>query len=255
MGVATESVQITPRGIRKVLNKYTAQRAIAEYIWNGYDAHANEVRVNTIYDGTFGSIIKVVVKDNGVGIVYEQLPVVFKKIYESHKSAKGNIDSRFSRGKNGYGRFTFFKFANLATWDTIYKKGDEFYKYNIDINAQTLTDYNASSPEQVATSGTGTVVNFEDIISDDLSVNWVDEKLIPYLKAEFAWYFKVHSECKLYINDELLDCSSVIGDSEVFELPIQLEGTDNELFHIYYFQWNVKPQEEYSRFYFRFSTV
>ena len=48
----------------------------------------------------------------------------------------------------------------------------------------------------------------------------------------------------------MLDCSSVIADSEVFDLPIELEGTDNELFHIYYFQWNVKPQEEYSRFYF-----
>ena len=39
MNVATESVEITPRGIRKVLNKYTPQRAIAEYIWNCYDAH------------------------------------------------------------------------------------------------------------------------------------------------------------------------------------------------------------------------
>ena len=83
-------------------------------------------------------------------IINEQLPVVFKKFYESHKSAKGNVDSRFLRGKNGYGRFSFFKFANLATWNTIYKKGDEFYKYNIGINAQTLTDYNTSNPEQTA---------------------------------------------------------------------------------------------------------
>lgn len=173
-----------------------------------------------------------------------------KKFYESHKSAKGNVDSRFSRGKNGYGRFTFFKFANLATWNTIYKKGDELYEYCIKIDAQKLTDYNATSPEIVEEVATGTTVIFEDIITDDLSVNWVEEKLIPYLKAEFAWYFKVHPECKLYINDEILDCSSVIADSEEFELPIQLEGIDDELFHVYYFQWNVKPQEEYSRFYF-----
>lgn len=250
MNVAKESVEITPRGIRKVLNKYTPQRAIAEYIWNGYDAHAKEVRVNTICGNTFDSIIKVVVRDNGDGIIHEQLPVVFKKFYESHKSLKGNVDSRFSRGKNGYGRFTFFKFSNLATWNTIYKKEDEFFKYSIDINAQTLTDYNATSPKKVAVVATGTEVIFEDIITDDLSANWVKEKLIPYLKAEFAWYFKVHSECKLFINEELLDCSSVIADSEMFDLPIQLEGIDDELFHIYYFQWNVKPQEEYSRFYF-----
>ena len=250
MSVATESVEITPRGIRKVLNKYTPQRAIAEYIWNGYDAHAKEVKVNSICETTFNSIVKVLVKDDGEGIIYEQLPVVFKKFYESHKSLKGNVDSRFSRGKNGYGRFTFFKFANLARWNTIYKKEDGFYKFSIDINAQTLTDYNATSPERVDVAATETEVVFEDIISDDLSVDWVSEKLVPYLKAEFAWYFKLHPDKKLYINDELLDCSSVIADSESFDLPIQLEGADDELFHIYYFQWNVKPQEEYSRFYF-----
>ena len=250
MSVATESVEITPRGIRKVLNKYTPQRAIAEYIWNGFDAHAKEVKVNSICETTFNSIVKVLVRDDGEGIIYEQLPVVFKKFYESHKSLKGNVDSRFSRGKNGYGRFTFFKFANLARWNTIYKKEDGFYKFSIDINAQTLTDYNATSPERVDVAATETEVVFEDIISDDLSVDWVSEKLVPYLKAEFAWYFKLHPDKKLFINDELLDCSSVIADSESFDLPIQLEGADDELFHIYYFQWNVKPQEEYSRFYF-----
>lgn len=88
MNVATESVEITPRGIRKVLNKYTPQRAIAEYIWNGYDAHAKEVRVNTICENIFDSIIKVIVRDDGDGIIHEQLPVVFKKFYESHKSVK-----------------------------------------------------------------------------------------------------------------------------------------------------------------------
>ncbi len=250
MSVATESVEITPRGIRKVLNKYTPQRAIAEYIWNGFDAHAKEVKVNSICETTFNSIVKVLVRDDGEGIIYEQLPVVFKKFYESHKSLKGNVDSRFSRGKNGYGRFTFFKFANLARWNTIYKKEDVFYKFSIDINAQTLTDYNATSPERVDVATTETEVAFEDIISDDLSVEWMSDKLVPYLKAEFAWYFKLHPDKKLFINDELLDCSSVIADSESFDLTIQLEGVDDELFHIYYFQWNVKPQEEYSRFYF-----
>lgn len=250
MNSTTESVEITPKGIRKVLNKYTPQRAIAEYIWNGYDAHATEVRVNTISENIFDSIIKVSVKDNGDGIIYEQLQVVFKKFYESHKSVKGNVDSRFSRGKNGYGRFTFFKFANIATWNTIYKKEDGYFKYSIDIKAQTLTDYQASLPELIDATTSMTEVVFDEINNDDLSTNWVEEKLIPYLKAEFAWFFKVHPECRLYVNDQLLDCSSVIADSEMFDLPIRLEGIDEELFHIYYFQWNVKPQEEYSRFYF-----
>ncbi len=250
MNSVTESVEITPKGIRKVLNKYTPQRAIAEYIWNGFDAHATEVRVSTTSEKVYDSIIKISVNDNGEGIVYEQLPVVFKKFYESHKSIKGNVDSRFSRGKNGYGRFTFFKFAEKAEWDTVYKKDECLYKYNIDINAQKLTDYNPTAPEKCTEPSTGTTVVFTNINNDDLSTPWVKEKLIPFLKAEFAWYFKVYPERRLYINGTLLDCSSVIADSEVFDLPIKLDGVDDELFHIYFFQWSAKPQDEYSRFYF-----
>lgn len=249
MNSATESVEITSKGIRKVLNKYTPQRAIAEYIWNGFDAHASEVRVLIESETTYDSIVKVRIVDNGDGIVYDLLPVAFKKFYESHKSAKGNVDSRFSRGKNGYGRFTFFKFADNVVWNTVYKD-DDLFKYSIDINSQKLTDYHASEPEITSETETGTEVVFTNINNDDLSTPWVKDKLIPYLRAEFAWYFKVYPERKLYIDEELLDCSSVIADSEIFDLPIQLEDVNNELFHVYYFQWNVKPQDEYSRFYF-----
>ena len=250
MNSATESVEITSKGIRKVLNKYTPQRAIAEYIWNGFDAHAKVVKVYTESERVYDSITSIKVADDGDGIVYELLPVAFKRFYESHKSVKGNVDSRFSRGKNGYGRFTFFKFSDNATWHTRYKKEDEILQFSIDINSQKLTDYHAEVPGQSTEESTGTEVVFTDINNDDLSTPWVNEKLIPYLRAEFAWYFKVYPERKLYINDELLDCSSVIADSEIFDQPIELDGIDNELFHIYYFQWSEKPQDEFSRFYY-----
>ena len=32
-----QNVEITSAGIRKILNKYTPERAIAEYVWNGMD--------------------------------------------------------------------------------------------------------------------------------------------------------------------------------------------------------------------------
>ncbi len=65
MEASTQSVEITPRGIRKVLNKYIPQRVIAEYIWNGYDAHAKEVNVNIFGETTFDGVVKIVVKDDG----------------------------------------------------------------------------------------------------------------------------------------------------------------------------------------------
>ena len=36
----SQTVEITSAGIRKILNKYTPERAIAEYVWNGFDAKA-----------------------------------------------------------------------------------------------------------------------------------------------------------------------------------------------------------------------
>ena len=38
----SQTVEITSAGIRKILNKYTPERAIAEYVWNGFDSSAVE---------------------------------------------------------------------------------------------------------------------------------------------------------------------------------------------------------------------
>ena len=41
----SQTVEITSAGIRKILNKYTPERAIAEYVWNGFDAKATVVNI------------------------------------------------------------------------------------------------------------------------------------------------------------------------------------------------------------------
>ncbi len=245
-----QNVELTSRGIKKVLNKYTPERAIAEYIWNGFDAHATEVRITYSIETNFNGITRIEVADNGDGIKYEELPVVFKKFYESQKTISGNLDSRFSRGKNGYGRFTFFRLSKKATWETVYMRNDETAAYNIEMTADNLNSYKASNPEVVKYVERGTKVTFDGFSDSDLSLEWVEENLIPYLKTEMAWYFKVYPNKRLYINNKVLDCSSVIADSEVFKLPIELPGIAPELFHCTYFQWKEKPQEECSRFYF-----
>lgn len=38
-----QETEITTKGIQKVLKKYTPERAIAEYVWNGFDADASNV--------------------------------------------------------------------------------------------------------------------------------------------------------------------------------------------------------------------
>lgn len=246
----SESVEITSQGIKKVLKKYKPERAVAEYIWNGFDAHASEIHVSYNIEQAYHGITELSVKDNGDGIVFEELPIVFKNFYESHKKSTFNQESRFARGKNGYGRLTFFKFANHARWYTVYKKGESYHEYSIDIDTTDLKNYVPGEVIDSHFTDTQTEVVFTDICADELSDSWVEAVLKPYLRADFSWFLKLHPDFRIYVNDEVLDCSSVIADSEEFPLSVSIDDGDDELFHCYYFLWSVKPDEEYSRFYF-----
>ena len=55
--MSKQSVEITSSGIKKVLQKYSAERAIAEYIWNGFDAKASKVCLDYSFN-ELGSIWK-----------------------------------------------------------------------------------------------------------------------------------------------------------------------------------------------------
>src|SRR5437764_593640 len=140
--MSKQSVEITSSGIKKVLQKYTAERAIAEYIWNGFDAKATEVYVNFEIDSIeFDTYKSISVADNGEGIVYEDLSERFSKFYESNKTSIVTDSNDLTRGTNGYGRFTFHKFARFAKWITTYKKSDNnLHSYEITINSDNLRD-------------------------------------------------------------------------------------------------------------------
>lgn len=250
MSNKSESVEITSIGIKRFLKKYKPERAVAEFIWNGFDAHASEIHVSFRIEQSYKSITEISISDNGDGIVFEDLPVVFKKFYESRKTLVVSNESRFSRGKNGYGRLTFFKFANHAKWYTVYEKEEGLYEYSIDIDARDLKNYVTGELRTSEFSETQTEVVFTDICADELSETWIESVLKPYLRADFAWYLKLHPDYRVYVGNELLDCSSVIADSDEFPLQVTIGDGDDELFHCYYFQWAVKPEEEYSRFYY-----
>lgn len=247
--MSTQSVEITGSGIKKILQKYTAERAIAEYIWNGFDAKANIVKVDfEIGSKELDTYKSIKIIDDGEGIIFEDLAERFRKFYESNKATLNPDGNDLTRGKNGFGRFTFHKFARFAKWSTTYKKPDEsLNSYEISINSDNLRDYNPSEPK-ISNQNRGTIVEFTDIYSN-ISPNFINEILKPYLRAEFAWYLELKEEKKIYINGEELDYSSIIDETESFPIELRLR---NELitFNCKYIRWTNKLNDEYSRFYF-----
>ena len=72
-----KNILITPEGIKTNLKNVKPLEAICEYIWNGFDAGASQIKVY-LHTNELGLINMVSVIDNGTGIVYHELPYKFQ---------------------------------------------------------------------------------------------------------------------------------------------------------------------------------
>ena len=242
MNTHVESVLISSDGIRNSLKKYKPLQALCECVWNGFDANASCINIS-IDENILSGSARISVKDNGTGIDRTQLSQKFKPFFQSEKIYDPEIKHSTNHGKNGVGRLTFFTFANLATWSTVYQKGERKYKYSIEINASALENYFPSTEEETVDS-LGTVVVFDDLVSADITVDTAKS----YLALEFCWFLELNRDrgYSIFINDELLDYSHIMASSEELEYsfePLKLKH------RVRFICWRNKLTE-YSKYYY-----
>ena len=136
-----ETIEIGSSGIQKALRKYNAPSAIAEFIWNGFDAGASVVDIQ--FDANeLGPIGSLRITDNGSGINSSERfrPFLHKtRIIDPDAIHHG---PSATHGKNGMGRLTFFKFAESAKWITTYKSPvNGFRQYSIETDIRRLNKF------------------------------------------------------------------------------------------------------------------
>ncbi|WP_054847977.1 ATP-binding protein [Methanoculleus chikugoensis] len=257
-----EEVKITTDGIITALSKLNftdknfPPKAVAEYIWNGFDARASIVEID--YEFSAGGLRRLVVRDNGHGIPpQDQLNLKFQPIFESDKlkDDSNNRNTSQYHGKNGLGRLTFATFAQRARWETVYQQGGEkTYSYSIEILGSRLELFSGldEMPEE-SNKQSGTMVTFSDFKEynhNKYGKNVGETELLDYLKREFCWFLELnkYKGYKLIVNGEELDYSPLIEDEENFTLTGKRQG---EKFSIRYVRWKIPPlNQEYSRYYY-----
>ena len=242
----TNEIVISPIGIRRTLRKYKPMSAIAEYVWNGFDSGASEVRINW-QPNDLGGIDKISIDDNGSGIDYHELEDKFRPFYDTRKAADP-ASHRYGlssiHGKNGYERLTFFCFSEKAMWTTVFGPESKRQQYAITVLEQSLQRYEASDPIS-SSRPTGTRVDFtgcHDVYADDFA-----RELEHHLSLEFAWFLELASPIprKIVVNDHPLSYDSLVDERDRCQKQI------GELqFDIRYVQWSQKLHDEYSRYYF-----
>lgn len=240
-----KNILITPEGIQKNLKNVKPLDAICEYVWNGFDANASIVKI-CLHTNELGLINMVSIVDNGTGISYDELPNKFQPFNESKKAGQASrANHSLPHGRQGIGRLTFFSFAQMARWDTIYAKDNKNYRYYISMNKDSLNEYddnNGNEPVETK-KAVGTKVTFTQLIT--LS----KEEIVEEIKNEFFWFLELNKNCnyEIWIDDEKISYEDIVMTRT------ELDVSQGELRHEYrveIVQWKRSLGKEYSKFYF-----
>ena len=244
----SNSVNITSVGIRKLLARYTEAQAIAEYIWNGFDAKATCVELNFTV-GVLGDFNTLEIVDNGHGIDFMQVKRKFKPFYESEKAIEVSapVHTSLMHGKNGVGRLTFFTFAQTAEWETTFNEGKELASTVIKIDQANLKNYSAKKLLSPVSEIPGTKVMFTNLKISQ--VGW-ELNIVPFLICEFCWFLELNTPNvrHILINGKPLDYTSNVLECENdFEIVYE---RSNSTFKCKFIQWKNSLHKELSKFYF-----
>lgn len=239
-----QEVSITTEGIQKNLKNFKPLDALCEYIWNGFDAQADTVCIN-LHTNELGLINMISVIDNGTGIAYEELSNKFKPFNESKKADNfKKINHSLPHGRKGIGRLTFFAFAQRAKWNTVYEKDDNRYEYYIDMEKDTLNQYDDNGGKEpiITEKESGTEVIFTQLNQ------FTKDEIVARIKVEFFWFLELNRgrHYKILIDDEILSYEDFVVERINFRPEAELVHE----YEITIVQWNQSLGKEFSKFYF-----
>ena len=251
--MAKQKVTVTDNSIKSGVTS-DANKAICEYIWNGFDAHAKHVSVE--YEATaLGAITSLVIKDDGDGISRATLSDTFGRYQDSVKKKSFQWSSQV-KGHRGKGRYSFNCFATGAEWLTVFRDEEgRLFQHTITINGNDNDHYNDHSDEggakHVHDVPTGTHVRFINV--DKLTADFFTLKdFISYLQKEFAVFLKLNENrgYSLTVNGMQIDCNAVIAESDIKTIRIYDEKLKTgQTFTLTFIRWHEKMKENYSVYY------
>lgn len=234
------TAKITSKSIEQSGLPTDYRKALAEYIWNGFDANASRIDIN--FDANeVGYINHLSIIDNGTGIDISTLDDTFGNFLDSQKEQSFSATG-FVKGKKGKGRYSFTNFCHKAYWNTTFNKSDKLLNYTISIEKSDSVNYAVSDEKTVKkNTNTGTKVSFEEFfnLTGDLLES---EDFQQFLAQEFGWFLYLNKDkgYKLLVNGDEINYKSIIADTDSFDLPI---GKND--FKITYIRWSKKIGEKY----------
>lgn len=209
-------VQVTAK--RDFLKSLAASQpiaALAELIWNGFDAGSDKVQVFLELNDMDG-IESIRVRDSGCGINHSEIEKLFGSLGDSWKKSKARQNGRALHGKNGKGRFKAFALGELVEWETVYKIRDKAYTYKILGNAQALDNFETTEPSETNNAATGTEVRIYNVFRDFRTLK--DDSPSMELAKIFGAYLTEHPSLRLEYESRQIDPLAVQHRRQEYDL-------------------------------------
>jgi hypothetical protein len=186
--------------------------ALAELIWNAFDADAHEVRV-TVKDNALGGVDEIAIQDDGHGLTHSEAETAFGHLGGSWKKKAGRTigEKRVLHGKEGKGRFKAFALGNEVTWTTVFQANGGPEEFRILGNRSNLKKFTIEAPTVLESGRTGTIVTISQI-SEPLGVLAEEGSASERLTEFFALYLRDYPSARLFYRGREIIPTSVQKD-------------------------------------------
>jgi len=222
------------------------KEAIAELIWNGFDAHASKVNL-AFTPNEIDHIHEINIADNGSGINLATLDKTFGSFLDSVKRASFHRTS-YVRGRKGKGRFSFMAFARQARWLTTYydPASKKYLDYEIAISADNKDIYKDENKKISRKKRTGTCLVLSQLHSVT-AYSFTCADFVNYLKYEFGWFLLLNQakSYQLRLNDKPITYDDIIAEHETVIRIFSNAKNEEFTFKITYVRWHQKIGDKF----------
>ena len=212
--------------------------ALAELVWNGFDAQSERVQVHLDMN-RMGGLQTIRVRDYGYGINHAHVEDLFGSLGDSWKKKKARVNGRALHGKSGKGRFRAFALGTLVEWNTTFRGEDEKSRsYRIRGQAMTLDDFEIFDPIDANGAATGTEVVISNLKFEFGSL--IDDAAPLELAKLFAAYLTEYPGLTLEYNGIRVDPKSAQARLEDYPLgEVELSGDRKARVAVTVVEWNI----------------
>ncbi|MBE7185487.1 MAG: ATP-binding protein [Methylobacterium mesophilicum] len=221
--VATFPVVVQPDFVERQA-KTSPLQAVAEFVWNAVDADSTLVEIELDRDEV--ALRRITIRDNGLGIPYQDAPNLFSNLGGSWKrlSARSPKEGRVLHGREGRGRFKAIVLGRTADWFVTYDDAGTLKSYTITILSDQLREVRISEEGPARQQKTGVELVISEPLHDFRSLQ--SDETAQELAEIFAPYLKNYKHVTISHQGLRLDPTSAIVANTQFSLTDIVEGDE-----------------------------